>query len=116
MYWGVPIFERRPKTVHLQPTMDKMMLKLAAWKSSFLTLDDRLQRLKSVVHEMLIYSMTIYVWLVSLIKELDKFLRNFLWSDDLNNRKLVIMAWNTICTHIIEGGLGIRSIFKVNKA
>ncbi|PNX88874.1 ribonuclease H, partial [Trifolium pratense] len=43
--------------------------------------------------------------IVSLIKELERYLRNFLWSGDLNTRKTVTVSWSTVCSSIDEGGL-----------
>ncbi|KAI5415123.1 hypothetical protein KIW84_040542 [Lathyrus oleraceus] len=80
--------------------VDKIKIKQAAWKVSLLNFAGRLQLLKSVVYGMLINSITIYAWPLSLIKELNKCIQNFLWSGDLNNMKLVTMVWSTIYTPI----------------
>ncbi|PNX62717.1 hypothetical protein L195_g053127, partial [Trifolium pratense] len=56
------------------------------------------------------------IFKVTLIKELERYLRNFIWSGDLLTRKMVTVAWNTVCTPIAEGGLGIRSFAKLNQA
>jgi hypothetical protein len=71
--------------------------------------------IKSVIQSMLVYSLTIYSWPVSLIKDLEKKFRNFIWSGDLNARKLVTVSWHKICHPIKEGGLGLRSISNMKK-
>lgn len=43
-------------------------------------------------------------------------MRNFIWSGDLNQRKLVIIAWNKVCTPLKEGGLGVRNLSDINEA
>jgi len=43
-------------------------------------------------------------------------MRNFICSGDLDTRKLVIVSWKTICTPILEGGLGIRLLKNLNEA
>jgi len=116
IYLGVPIFKGKPKSCYFQPIVDKIKVKLASWKASLLTFAGRIQLVKSVVHNMLIYSITIYSWPTSLIKELERYMRNFIWSGDLHNKKLVTVAWKTICIPIDEGGLGIRSLSKLNEA
>lgn len=45
-----------PKTAHFQHMMDKIKIKLASWKTSFLSFVGRFQLLKSVVQSILIYS------------------------------------------------------------
>jgi ribonuclease HI len=65
---------------------------------------------------MLIHSITIYNWPVSLIKDLEKWSRNFIWSGNVNQRKLITVAWHKVCLPFNEGGLGLRSLSKINEA
>ncbi|CAJ2637186.1 unnamed protein product [Trifolium pratense] len=116
MYLGVPIFKGKPKAVYFQPLVDKVKMKLASWKASLLTYAGRIQLVKSVIHSMLVYSITTYSWPISLIKMLERYMRNFIWSGDLLVRKLVTVSWNKMCSPIDEGGLGIRSLSNLNKA
>jgi ribonuclease HI len=116
MYLGVPIFRGKPKAVYFQPIVDKVKLKLASWKASLLTYAGRIQLVKSVIQSMLIYSITTYSWPVSLIKELERYMRNFIWSGDLLVKKVVTVSWNKVCSPVDEGGLGIRSLSNLNKA
>ncbi|GAU22526.1 hypothetical protein TSUD_296460 [Trifolium subterraneum] len=76
----------------------------------------RMQLIKSVIQGMVLHTISVYSWPSSLLKDLEKWIRNFLWSGDVNQRKLVTVAWHKVCTPFIEGGLGIRSLFKVNEA
>lgn len=65
---------------------------------------------------MLIYSFHIYSWSLSLIKQLDQWIRNFIWSSNVETRKLVTVAWHKLCSPIHEGGFGIRSLRSINEA
>jgi hypothetical protein len=116
VYLGVPIFKGKPKKIFLQPVVDKIKAKLASWKASLLSIAGRVQLVKSVVYSMLTYSISIYSWPISLIKELDKCIRNFIWSGDCEIRKLVTVSWFKVCSPIIEGGLGLRSLSTLNEA
>jgi hypothetical protein len=71
-YLGVPIFKGKPKVCHLQPLADKIKLKLASWKASLLTMAGRVQLVKAVIQSMMIYSITLYSWPSSVIKEVEK--------------------------------------------
>jgi hypothetical protein len=62
---------------------------------------------KSVIHSMLVYSISTYSWHVTLIKELECYMRNFIWSGDFLVRKLVTVSWHKVCSPIEESGLGI---------
>lgn len=52
----------------------------------------------------------------SLLKNVDAWIRNFVWSADIDKRKLVIMAWHAVCKLVENGGLGIRPIRAINSA
>jgi mannosylglycoprotein endo-beta-mannosidase len=82
-YLGVPIFKGKPKSCYLQPIADKIKLKLSAWKASLLSIAGRVQLVKSVIQSMLTYSISIYSWPSSLLKDLEKCIRNFIWSGDI---------------------------------
>jgi len=42
-------------------------------------------------------------------------MRKLIWSGDVNQRKLVTVAWSKVCSPLKEGGLGIRSLTKINE-
>jgi hypothetical protein len=116
LYLGVPIFRGKPKVLHLQPIADKIKLKLSAWKASLLSIAGRIQLIKSVIQSMLTYSISLYSWPVSLLKDLERCIRNFIWSGDIEKRKLVTISWKKICRPLAQGGLNIRSLIHINKA
>jgi hypothetical protein len=107
-YLGVPIFKGRPKSVHLQSIADKIKIKLASWKGH--------QLVNFVIHGMLIYSFKIYSWPVRLLKQIDKWIKKFVWSGSIDSKKLVSLSWQKLCTPLSDGGLGMRSISKINEA
>ncbi|KAK2416760.1 hypothetical protein QL285_039127 [Trifolium repens] len=96
LYLGVPIFKGRPKVTHLQPVTDKIKAKFSAWKASLLSIAGRIQLVKFVVQSMLVYSISIYSRPVSLLRSLEKWIKNFIWSGDINQRKLVTVAWKKV--------------------
>ncbi|GAU40165.1 hypothetical protein TSUD_292700 [Trifolium subterraneum] len=110
------ISQSKPKKCHLQPLADRVKIKLASWKASLLSIAGRVQLVKSVIYSMLLHSITIYAWPVSLIKDVEKWLRNFIWSGNVEKRKLVTVAWHKVCLPFQEGGLGLRSLSKINEA
>jgi len=65
------IFKGKPKKIHFQPIADKIKLKLSAWKASLLSMAGRVQLVKSVIQGMLIHTISIYAWPVSLPKDLE---------------------------------------------
>jgi len=102
-YLGVPIFKGKPKSIHFQPTTDKIKLKLGAWKASLLSIPGRVQLVKLVIQGMIIHSITVYAWPIALLRDLERCIKNFIWSGDTTQRKLVTVAWKKICRPYDEG-------------
>jgi hypothetical protein len=51
-----------------------------------------------------------------LIKDVEKSIRNFIWSGDPDKRKLVTVSWKKLCRPFSQGGLNLRSLSSLNKA
>nr|ABD28670.2 RNA-directed DNA polymerase (Reverse transcriptase) [Medicago truncatula] len=115
-YLGAPIFKGKPKGIHFQPIADKVKAKLAKWKASLLSIAGRIQLVKSVVQSMLVHTMSIYSWPIKILKEMEKWIKNFIWSGDVTKRKMVTVAWRKICADYEEGGLGVKSLICLNEA
>jgi hypothetical protein len=115
-YLGIPIFKGKPKSSFLQPIADRIKLKLSAWKASLLSIAGRVQLVRSVIQSMLTYSISVYSWPISLLKDLEKCIRNFIWSGDIEKRKLVTISWQKLCRPLDQGGLNLRSLTSLNSA
>lgn len=70
----------------------------------------------STIITMFVHNFIVYSWSVSLIKELEMNIKNFLWSRDMDKTKLVTMAWKRVCKTINQSGLGLRSLLDLNEA
>lgn len=115
-YLGAPIFKGRVRETHLQYIIDIMIFKLIAWKASLLFIAGRTLLVQSIIHVMITHSISIYSWLISLFKCMDKATRNFIWNWVVNKRKMVIVSWKKVCKHKANGWLGIRSLICINEA
>lgn len=80
-----------------------------------MSISGRIQLVKLVIFGMIQHIISIYNWPSSVIKEVEKYVRNFIWSGDVNNRKLVIVAWYKVWKTPDEWGLSIRSMVRLNK-
>lgn len=116
IYLGIPIFIGKPRRQHLMPFVYRIRIKLASWMAALLSITSRIQLVKFVISSMLNNSFMVYAWPVNLIKTMDKWVRNFIWSRDVDTRKVVTVAWHKVCKPIEEVGLGIRSLRQVNNA
>lgn len=76
----------------------------------------RVQLVKSIVHGMLVYSFHIYLWPKQLLRLLDSWIRNFIWSGDVLKRKVCTVSWSIMCRSWAEGGLNIKPTQLINEA
>lgn len=116
VYLGIPIFKGKPRACHLQPIADRIKAKLAAWKPSLLSIAGRVQLVKTVIYGMMLYSFLVYTWPISLLKTVDRWIKNFIWSGDVNYKKVCTASWHKVCFPLNEGGLGLRSLKDINNA
>jgi len=115
-YLGAQIFRGKPKRIYFQPIADKIKIRLASWKASLLSMAGRVQLVKSIIQSMVIHTMTVYSWPISILRDIEKWIKNFIWSGDIDKRKLVTVAWKKVCADLDEGGLGLRSLICLNQA
>ncbi|KAM5548588.1 hypothetical protein ABKV19_000149, partial [Rosa sericea] len=116
IYLGVPIFQGRPKSEFLRPVADKVRCKLSAWKGKMLSQAARLQLIDSVIHSVLIYSFQIYSWPRSLLKTVQRWIRNFFWTGDPLKKGATLVSWDKVCQPKDRGGLGLKNIVVLNQA
>lgn len=62
------------------------------------------------------FTFTIYLWPASLIKYLERSIKNCIWSGDISKTKLVTVTWAKVCKPLEQGGLGITFLSTLNKA
>lgn len=59
-YLGVPIFKGKPRSIHLQVIVDKVISKLTTWKGDIFSIMGRIQLVYSMINDMFLYSIGIY--------------------------------------------------------
>lgn len=91
-------------------------MKRSAWKASLFSMADMVQLVWWVNQSMLIYNISLYSWHVSLIKEMERNIRNFILSGDKDKRNMVTMVWKKLCRPLAQGGLNLRSLRILNNA
>jgi hypothetical protein len=68
---------------------------------------------RSIIYGKLIYSFHVYLWPKNILKKLDSWFRNFVWSGDVSTRKIYNVALKQICVSYIEGGLDLRPLWNI---
>jgi len=82
-YLGVSIFVGAPRGRVYQPLPDKVKLKLASCKGKSLNMMGCVQLVNTVITGLLAYSFNLYKWSVSLLKQVEHWYRNFIWTGDI---------------------------------
>ncbi|XP_058757247.1 uncharacterized protein LOC131630489 [Vicia villosa] len=116
VYLGFPIFVGKPKAIHFLSLAGKIRMKVASWKAKLLSMAGRVLLVKTIIQSMMVHNIAIYDWPSSVIKSIEASSRNFIWSENVDQNKLVIVSWKKCCSKTTEGGLGIISLNHYNKA
>lgn len=87
-----------------------------AGKNKFLTLAGRTTLIKSTLCSIPIHIMQIFKLPESILQQLDKLSRNFLWGSSDHKRKIHLVKWSTVIKSYPNGGLGIPSAKYRNQA
>ena len=78
-YLGILIFKSNPKVAQWMPLLDKLKLRIQAWRASWLNNDGKVILMKSVLISLPLYHNSILLAPKTFISKLDGLLRRFLW-------------------------------------
>lgn len=115
-YLGVPMRPTKWKPEDCGVIIKKIKLRLHTWASRHLSYAGRIQLIHSVLFGLRNYWMSIFILPQSVVKEVDKLCRGFLWGLNGNRSKLHIASWEKVCLPKAYGGLGFREGAKWNHA
>jgi hypothetical protein len=93
-----------------------MQNKLAAWKAKNLSFAGRVTLAKSVMEAIPIYPMMTTNIPQSVLHEIQRLQRSFIWGDSSEGRKYHAVKWHVITQPKNLGGLGLRRMDVMNKA
>lgn len=115
-YLGVPLISTRLWHADCVSLIDQVKSRIQSWQNRWLSFAGRLQLAVSVLSSMQVYWASVFILPVSVSKEIEKLIRNFIWSGvELVHGKAKV-AWRDVCRPKQEGGLGIRPLTAWNKA
>ncbi|XP_022030846.1 uncharacterized protein LOC110931776 [Helianthus annuus] len=115
-YLGVPLISTKLMYKDCKILVDRVDKKIDHWMNKTLSFAGRLQLIKSVISAMHIYWASVFMLPARIIGDIEKRMRNFLWSGGLNKVSHPKVAWKNVFLPKTEGGLGIRRIQDMNKA
>lgn len=114
-YLGIPLISTRLQIKDCHILVEKVKNRIGDWRNKSLSIAGLLQLINTVLSSMHVYWASIFIIPIAVIKDIEKLLRGFLWSQgDLKPGKAKV-AWKSICLPKSEGGLGIRRLKEWNK-
>ncbi|XP_026419849.1 uncharacterized protein LOC113315814 [Papaver somniferum] len=81
-YLGVNLKPGAVRSSTVWCMVEMIQNKLTGWIGKMLSFKDRLTLIKSILCSIPIYKMSVYKWPTSVVKTCEKFIRNFLWTED----------------------------------
>ena len=115
-YLGMPLGSNFKSLSIWNPIIEKMEKRLAGWQRLYLSKGGRITLVKSTLSSLPTYYMSLFTIPVSVAKRLEQIQRNFLWGGMGEENKPSLVRWDTVCSPIDKGGLGIRKLVPFNRA
>ncbi|GJV80412.1 RNA-directed DNA polymerase, eukaryota [Tanacetum coccineum] len=96
--------------------VDKVKSRLSKWKIKSLSIGGRLTLLKSVLGSIPIFHMSIFKIPLTVLHSLESIRCKFFNGHELKSSKSSWVKWNSVLASKIKGGLGVSSLFALNRA
>ncbi|GJY81765.1 RNA-directed DNA polymerase, eukaryota, reverse transcriptase zinc-binding domain protein [Tanacetum coccineum] len=115
-YLGVPLITKKIGNKECKQLVDKVRNKVEDWKNKYLSYAGRLQLIASVLSSLNVYWAAVFLIPKTVVKDIDKVLKGFLWCKGGLKRGKAKVAWKTVCSPKSQGGLGLRALSTWNEA
>ena len=92
------------------PLIHKLESATQSWMGKHLSYTGWLELIKSILHGMVQFWISIFPIPAVVINKITSLCRNFLWTGDVLRSKSVLVAWKQVCLPKDEGGLAVLDI------
>lgn len=101
--------------MYFEEFIRKITRRILAWQSRLLSFGGKLILVRHALHSMPIYLLSTMNPTTTIIKKIHQIMAIFFCENNGEQRRYWA-SWDTLCFPIEEGGLGLRSLFDMNKA
>ncbi|PKI70142.1 hypothetical protein CRG98_009474 [Punica granatum] len=115
-YLGVPLIHGRVTRQTHYRIVDRVKARLSGWLASTLSMAGRVTLVKSVLTSIPSFTMQSTRILLSILSEIERLCRDFVWVNSMEQRKIHLSNWNAITQQLLRGWLGIRRLNEFNDA
>ncbi|GKD38865.1 RNA-directed DNA polymerase, eukaryota, partial [Tanacetum coccineum] len=98
-----------------QEIVEKVKSRLSKWKMKTLSIGGRLTLLKSVLGSIPVFHMSLFKVPSKVLQNLESIRRHFFNGHDLGSNKATWVKWNNVLTDKKRGGLGVSSLYALNR-
>lgn len=116
VYLGLKVGAKMSRINNWNSVIDVVKNLLVSWKAKNLSIGGRLILIKSVLHNLPIYYLSIYKAPKAVLEKIESIMRHFLWAGSSEEKKINWVAWDIISSRKKTGGLGIHKLQHVNDA
>ncbi|GJR34250.1 RNA-directed DNA polymerase, eukaryota, reverse transcriptase zinc-binding domain protein [Tanacetum coccineum] len=114
-YLGVPLLAKSLGVKDCQNLLDSVENIINCWRNKFLSYAGRIQLIASILSAMQQYWASVYILPLTVINELEKFFKRFLWNPGGSVKGKARVAWKFVCRPKGQGGLGFKPLQRWNK-
>ncbi|GLT31840.1 hypothetical protein SLA2020_065480 [Shorea laevis] len=114
-YLGIPLVSRKLKKQDCNFILDKVRTKLDGWKAKFFSMARRTVLATSILASVPNYYMQTTMLPSSVLSQLDRITRDFLWGSSHQHKKIHSVGWDKVTLSKSLGGLGIKSAKETNE-
>ncbi|GJY01731.1 RNA-directed DNA polymerase, eukaryota, reverse transcriptase zinc-binding domain protein [Tanacetum coccineum] len=114
-YLGTRVGGSMTRVQAWQEIVEKVKSRLSKWKSKTLSIGGRLTLLKSVLGSIPVFHMSIFKVPSKVLHILESIRSHFFNGHDPGSKKASWVKWNNILTDKKRGGLGVSSLFALNR-
>lgn len=116
IHLGVPVGRNMSTVVSWNEVVEKFHARLNRWKVKALSIGGRLTLLKSVLGSLATYYLSVFKAPLQVLKKLETLRNRFFIGGSDKQDKITWVAWNKVLRSKDNGGLGVGSLFALNRA
>ena len=109
-YLGLSVGANMALCKNWKPVIERFQSKLSAWKSKSLSFGGRITLINSVLTSLPIFYFSLFKAPSSVIEDLDRIRRKFLWGGCSQASKICWISWDKVLTPKSKGGLGVINL------
>ncbi|XP_058073110.1 uncharacterized protein LOC131221824 [Magnolia sinica] len=115
MYLGVPLSKGRIPAPQLHQLVQRIIRRIDGWKAKLLNQAAKLVLIKHVLSSIPIRMLAAINIPKSVSKSINRAMANFFWGSSEKGNKRHWVNWQSVCTPVLEGGLGIRTFEDISR-